>query len=82
MFSNCKSAFHFFQIIAEEIKKKETAAKQTRDDIENFRQGYKSVGDHCAALYYTITDLFSLDPMYHYSLDWFIKIFSSSIDKA
>ena len=68
--------------MAEKLKKRECEAKETRVNIENIWLRYKPIADHVAALYYTITNLAALDPMYQYSLNWFIKIFIQSINKT
>lgn len=70
------------KILSIDILKKQAAAKKTEVQIEGFRQNYKPIARHSSALYYTITDLPNIDPMYHYSLAWFINLYVSSIDTA
>ena len=44
--------------------------------------GYTPVAFRAAQLFFCISDLASVDPMYQYALDWFIALFIASIDKA
>lgn len=70
------------KILAADIVKKQQAAKKTAVQIEESRQSYRPIAKYSAALYYTITDLPSIDPMYQYSLTWFINLYILSIDTA
>lgn len=65
-----------------DIQRKQKAAVETEVKIEVFRQSYKPIAEHSSALYYTITDLPSIDPMYQYSLAWFINLYIISIETA
>nr|XP_024216642.1 dynein heavy chain 7, axonemal-like [Halyomorpha halys] len=68
--------------VADQLKKRENSAKETSVNIEKTWLRYKPIADHVAALYYTITNLAAIDPMYQYSVNWFIKIFIHSINTA
>lgn len=70
------------KLLSADILKKQSAAKKTEVQIERFRLSYKPIAVHSAALYYTITDLPNIDPMYQYSLSWFINLYVTSIDTA
>lgn len=61
-----------FQAIAEETEKK----------IDLARLGFKPIAMHSTVLFFTIADLANIDPMYQYSLSWFINLFISSIDNS
>ena len=63
--------FHF-QAIAEE----------TENKIDTTRMGYKPIAIHSTILFFSIADLANIDPMYQYSLTWFINLFILSIDNA
>ena len=65
-----------------EIKKKEEKAAVTEKEIDDARTGYKPVALKTAGLFFTIQDLANIDPMYQYSLPYFIKLFESSISQA
>ncbi|KAJ8683862.1 hypothetical protein QAD02_019654 [Eretmocerus hayati] len=68
--------------LSADIIKKQEAAKETEAKIELFRQSYRPIAKHSAALYYTVTDLPNIDPMYQYSLAWFINLYVLSIETA
>ncbi|XP_026673034.1 dynein heavy chain 7, axonemal [Ceratina calcarata] len=70
------------KILSIDIIKKQAAAVKTEAQIEGFRQNYRPIAKHSSALYYTITDLPNIDPMYQYSLAWFINLYVNSIDTA
>lgn len=70
------------KILSIDIMKKQAIAKKTEIQIEGFRQNYQPIAVHSSALYYTITDLPNIDPMYQYSLSWFISLYVTSIDTA
>ncbi|KOC62554.1 Dynein heavy chain 7, axonemal [Habropoda laboriosa] len=70
------------KILSTDILKKQAAAIKTETQIEGFRQNYRPIAKHSSALYYTITDLPNIDPMYQYSLTWFINLYVISIDTA
>jgi dynein heavy chain len=64
--------------IEEQVKQQEITAVQ----IAEVRQVYKDLALRCAALYFIVGDLCNVDPMYQFSLDWFIKMFNLAIDRA
>lgn len=57
--------FFFFQEIA-------TA---TEKEIDETRNGYKPVATHSSILFFCISDLANIEPMYQYSLTWFINLY-------
>jgi len=50
-------------------------ASQTEKEIDETRNGYKPVAIHSAILFFCISDLANIEPMYQYSLTWFINLF-------
>lgn len=64
--------------IEEQVKQQEMTGAQ----IAETRQVYRPLALRCAALYFIIGDLCVVDPMYQFSLDWFIVQFVKSIDLA
>jgi dynein heavy chain len=63
-----------------EIKVKE--AEKTAVVIAKTRKSFTPVAFRVSQLFFTISDLAGVDPMYQYSLEWFIDLFKKSIDKA
>eukprot|EP00931_Biecheleriopsis_adriatica_P052316 TRINITY_DN3041_c0_g1_i3.p1 TRINITY_DN3041_c0_g1~~TRINITY_DN3041_c0_g1_i3.p1 ORF type:complete len:5045 (+),score=1273.98 TRINITY_DN3041_c0_g1_i3:2025-15137(+) len=64
--------------IEEQVKQQEITAQQ----IAEVRQVYKYHALRCAALYFIVGDMCIVDPMYQFSLDWFILMFNQSIKEA
>jgi len=55
---------------------------QTEERINKTRAEYQSVASSAANLFFCITDLAIVDPMYQYSLSWFIGLFVRAIEDA
>jgi len=60
----------------------QTVAEDTERKIDDARLGYKPIALHSTILFFSIADLANIDPMYQYSLAWFINLFVMSIDNA
>ncbi|KAM9362199.1 LOW QUALITY PROTEIN: dynein axonemal heavy chain 1 [Symphorus nematophorus] len=67
------------KIKAGEIKAKVMAAEQTEQDIDATRLEYVPVAVRAQILFFCVSDLSSVDPMYQYSLEWFLGIFMAGI---
>lgn len=65
--------------LSEEISAKQEVAEETQKEIESTRLGYLPVAEHSAVLFFCISDLANIDPMYQYSLTWFINLYNMSI---
>ena len=70
------------KITSNEIKEKQTIAEQTEKDIDSARTLYKPVSNEASCLFFAITDLANIDPMYQYSLAYFIDLFTQAITKS
>ena len=57
-------------------------SEQTERDIDETRSKYVPVAVQAQQLFFCVADLIHIDPMYQYSLDWFIRIFLNSISTA
>ena len=53
-----------------DIAEKQKVAEKTEAKIDEARQGYLPVATHVASLFFTVSTLCSIDPMYQYSLSW------------
>ncbi|XP_054071997.1 dynein axonemal heavy chain 12 isoform X1 [Rissa tridactyla] len=67
------------KITANEITKKQQIAEKTELKIAESREGYRAIAKHSSVLFFSIADLANIDPMYQYSLSWFVNLFISSI---
>ena len=68
--------------LANEISEKQAVAEATEVKIDEARLGYKPISIHSSILFFSITDLANIEPMYQYSLTWFVNLFVNSIDNA
>lgn len=68
--------------LSEEIIVKQEVASQTESQIDQVRNGYKPVASHSSMLFFTISDLANIDPMYQYALNWFINLYIQSIENS
>nr|XP_024655433.1 dynein heavy chain 1, axonemal-like [Maylandia zebra] len=67
------------KIKAGEIKAKVKAAEKTEQNIDAARLEYVPVAVRAQILFFCVSDLSNVDPMYQYSLEWFLGIFLSGI---
>ncbi|XP_076039498.1 dynein axonemal heavy chain 7-like [Oratosquilla oratoria] len=65
-----------------ETQEKQAVADETEKKINATRMGYRPIAVHASILFFTLRDLGALDPMYQYSLSWFVNLFSNSIDNS
>ncbi|XP_053383461.1 dynein axonemal heavy chain 3-like [Mercenaria mercenaria] len=67
------------KVLSQEIAAKQEIAEQTEQMIDETRNGYKPVAVHSSILFFCISDLANIEPMYQYSLTWFINLYLQSI---
>nr|XP_009665828.1 PREDICTED: dynein heavy chain 1, axonemal [Struthio camelus australis] len=67
---------------AGEIEAKVKVAEQTGKDIDITRMEYVPVAVRTQILYFCVSDLANVDPMYQYSLEWFLNIFLTGITNS
>ncbi|GAX74205.1 hypothetical protein CEUSTIGMA_g1654.t1 [Chlamydomonas eustigma] len=70
------------KVVSNDIQMKEVVAEQTQAEIDEARTGYKPGGAYNAILFFCIRDMAGIDPMYQYSLAWFISLFIRSIQSS
>ncbi|KAM8934175.1 dynein axonemal heavy chain 7 [Pelodytes ibericus] len=68
--------------LANEISEKQAVAEATEKKIDATRMGYRPISIHSSILFFSIADLANIEPMYQYSLTWFINLFIMSIDHS
>ena len=61
--------------LSEEITAKQEVAVATEQEIDATRNGYRPVAVHSSILFFNISDLANIEPMYQYSLTWFINLY-------
>ncbi|XP_030872601.1 dynein heavy chain 3, axonemal [Leptonychotes weddellii] len=67
------------KMLSEEISEKQEIASVTETQIDETRMGYKPVAVHSATIFFCISDLANIEPMYQYSLTWFINLYVHSL---
>ncbi|XP_041945152.1 dynein heavy chain 1, axonemal isoform X2 [Alosa sapidissima] len=67
------------KIKAAEIEAKVRVAEETERDIDATRLEYVPVAVRTQILFFCVSDLANVDPMYQYSLEWFLGIFLAGI---
>ena len=70
------------KILSDKIQKEQAEAEITEKSIDEARLGYKPVALRTSGLFFCISDLANIDPMYQYSLTFFIFLFSSAIQNS
>lgn len=70
------------KILSEEIMSKQAIADVTEKEIDTARQLYIPVSSYSAVLFFCLTELPEIDPMYHFSQMWFLNLFVQTIIKA
>ncbi|XP_042197106.1 dynein axonemal heavy chain 3 [Callorhinchus milii] len=67
------------KLLSEEISEKQKIATATEKEIDATRLGYKPVAVHSSIVFFCISELANIEPMYQYSLTWFINLYIVSI---
>ena len=70
------------KVLGDEIKEKQEIAEKTEQEIDTVRIGYVQVAKSTQVLFFCISTLASIEPVYQYSLQWFITLYLSSIKKS
>ncbi|XP_008419893.1 dynein heavy chain 3, axonemal isoform X1 [Poecilia reticulata] len=70
------------KILSEEISEKQKVASITEKEIDNTRMGYRPVAEHSSILFFCISEMANIEPMYQYSLTWFINLYQYSISES
>eukprot|EP00002_Diphylleia_rotans_P015940 TRINITY_DN308_c0_g1_i6.p1 TRINITY_DN308_c0_g1~~TRINITY_DN308_c0_g1_i6.p1 ORF type:complete len:4231 (+),score=876.63 TRINITY_DN308_c0_g1_i6:183-12875(+) len=67
---------------SDEISKKVKEADAFEKSFEDTRNGYRPVANRGSTLFFCIAELPNVDPMYQYSLAWYIALFIRCIAEA
>ena len=68
--------------VAEVVQKRVKEAQHTEAEINLAREKYRVVPHRGSTLFFVMADLPLIDPMYQYSLDYFIQIFNHCIKSS
>jgi len=67
---------------SESISKQMQKSLQTEKKIDAARNQYRLAANRASILYFVLTDLSLIDPMYQFSLDTYIELFENSIENS
>jgi dynein heavy chain len=70
------------KVVSDDIKVKQAVADKTEADIDEVRKGYKPVAFSTQVLFFCIAEMCNIEPVYQYSLGWFVNLFIMSIRKS
>ncbi|RKO94828.1 dynein heavy chain and region D6 of dynein motor-domain-containing protein [Blyttiomyces helicus] len=70
------------KVLSVELLEKQKIAEETERKIDETRETYRPIANHSSVLYFCIADLANIDPMYQYSLNWFIDLFIGAINSS
>ncbi|XP_032823200.2 dynein axonemal heavy chain 3 [Petromyzon marinus] len=70
------------KLLSEEISEKQTIATATEKEIDDTRMGYRPVAEHSSIIFFCISDMANIEPMYQYSLTWYINLYVTSISHS
>eukprot|EP00929_Paragymnodinium_shiwhaense_P104537 TRINITY_DN6904_c0_g1_i1.p1 TRINITY_DN6904_c0_g1~~TRINITY_DN6904_c0_g1_i1.p1 ORF type:complete len:2672 (+),score=812.80 TRINITY_DN6904_c0_g1_i1:23-8017(+) len=68
--------------LSNKIAAKQEIAEEMEIKIDEAREAYVPVAFKASVLFFCIADLANIDPMYQYSLPFFVGLFVTAIDKA
>lgn len=68
--------------MSDDIQRKQKAAEKTETAIDEARVSYQPVAAHTSVLFFCVADMAAIDPMYQYSLTYFVALFLRSIDAS
>eukprot|EP01116_Phalansterium_solitarium_P023771 TRINITY_DN849_c1_g1_i4.p1 TRINITY_DN849_c1_g1~~TRINITY_DN849_c1_g1_i4.p1 ORF type:complete len:3887 (-),score=1955.58 TRINITY_DN849_c1_g1_i4:123-11783(-) len=67
---------------AETIKKSLAVSEHTEAKIDLARQAFSPCSLRAACLFFVLNDLSKVDPMYQFSLDFYLELFTQSIERS
>ncbi|KAH9582136.1 Dynein heavy chain [Trypanosoma melophagium] len=66
----------------DEINTRVAEAEEAEIEINASRELYRPVSRHSSCLYFCCATLSNVDPMYQYSLQWFVRLFINGIESS
>ncbi|KAI9224756.1 dynein heavy chain and region D6 of dynein motor-domain-containing protein [Blastocladiella britannica] len=70
------------KILSNEITEKQKIADETERAIDETRDSYRPIAYHSATMFFCIAELVNIDPMYQYSLNWYLGLYVASIAQS
>lgn len=75
----CESPSPHLQATSNDIASKVEEAERTEQEIDAAQEQYRPVAVRASLLFFCIADLAGVDPMYQYSLAWFVALFLRTV---
>jgi len=69
-------------VVSVEINKQQEIAAKTEIEIDEARIGYQPIAMTVSGLFFCIQELAFIDPMYQYSMGFFVALYRVAIDEA
>jgi dynein heavy chain len=70
------------KVVSNQIEEEQARAKTTEEQIDHKRMEYKPFSDCMSLLFFCITELNNIDPMYQYSIDFYNQLFLRAIRES
>jgi dynein heavy chain len=68
------------KVLSNEVAEKQKVAEHTEKKIDETRDNYRPIANYSSVLFFVVVSMANIDPMYQYSLNWFIDVFLNSIN--
>ena len=65
---------------ADNVQQSLESSEQTMKKIDEAREGFRPCGKQASILFFVLSDLNKIDPMYQFSLKWYKNLFKESIE--
>ena len=70
------------KVTSQEVTESLAVAETTKVEIDKARESYRPCAIRSSLLYFVVSDLVMIDPMYQFSLDSYFDLYNQSIDKS
>ena len=70
------------KLASNRAKEKAAAAERMQRRLQSTRGEYHPIAKRTSCLYFTVASLAHVDPMYHFSLDWFVAAFRTCVHRC
>ena len=67
------------KVVSDDINDKQAVARETEAKIDATRADYKPCAKHASIVFFAVADMANIDPMYQYSLAWFIALYLRAV---
>jgi len=72
---------HNSKLASEDAARRLVDIEKMKEKHTKTRNFYRNAANRCANLFFCVADLANVEPMYQWSLDWFIDLYKHAIDQ-